>query len=396
MNVLRARISLFARMAVAAGVLAVLSLLIAALSTILVVLAGILSWAVLVEYHIWGWIVAGFVALSSLPGPSTVTSLSPSVVVVGAGIGLVGGYGWSVLARRIFTERFLPTVRSVTATGLKFGCLYLVVAEGSTALLIAFGQTESILTQLAYLFAVSAILVVAIMINGSRNKIRSIRETVVDDSVPASETDPGLEATVTRLTQQVGVPTPDVYVTETDRAESFTLGSGDTAIVVVSRGLLETLSRAELEAVLAHEVSHLANWDSRLMSAAIVPVMAADDWIVKAPTYNLDDLFYNAVFGVLKLFSQLGVAILSRGREWHADAGAVELVGSPAPLASALMTLEETRRTPTTDLREWEESVVALDILPPETDDLASGPFRTHPSTGKRIARLRRLAARRT
>jgi hypothetical protein len=83
-------------------------------------------------------------------------------------------------------------------------------------------------------------------------------------------------------------------------------------------------------------------------------VLAADEWIREEPT-DLEDRFRNLVFGLLKRYGQLGVAVLSRGRERAAGAAAAELTGSPAALASALERLTEARDRPETDLREWED-----------------------------------------
>ncbi len=152
--------------------------------------------------------------------------------------------------------------------------------------------------------------------------------------------------------------------------------------------MLNALTRAEFEAVVAHEISHLVNGDSRLLTAALTPVLIADDLIDTEPN-DFGDVLLNGWFRAWKRYGQFGVAVLSRGREWSADAGAAALTGSPAALASALETLAERRAKPTTDLREWEQSVATMDILPPADPSLDAGPFRTHPSTGDRITALR-------
>ncbi|WIV68602.1 M48 family metallopeptidase [Natrialbaceae archaeon AArc-T1-2] len=380
----RLRLSLFLRMGIAVSILAAVSLVVA---VIIGILGGVLGLTA------WDWILGGLVALATLPSLSDVTPAEAVHVAVIAALGLYFILDWwSTIARHTSATSLLqPTPVSLLATGWALGCLYLLAVEGSAAIVTAV-ETASAVGQLLLVFGLSGLLTVVVMVAESRREIRRLRERLVDDSVPAAETAPELEATVARLAQLAAVPTPGVYVTETDRAESFTLGNGETAAIVVSSGLQETLSAAELEAVLAHEVSHLANWDSRLMSAAIVPVLIAEDWIDERPD-DVGDRFWNALFRLLKRVSQFGVAVLSRGREFHADAGAAALLGSPAALASALETLAEERRTPTTDLREWEQTVVALDILPPAADDRVSGPFRTHPPTEDRIARLRQLAA---
>jgi heat shock protein HtpX len=65
------------------------------------------------------------------------------------------------------------------------------------------------------------------------------------------------------------------------------------------------------------------------------------------------------------------------------------LTGSPAALASALRRLDETSESPPADLREWERSVAALNVLPPAHADVATGPFRTHPPADERVEHLR-------
>jgi len=187
----------------------------------------------------------------------------------------------------------------------------------------------------------------------------------------------------------VDVPTPEVRILESPRPESFTLGSGETAVITVSRGMIDALTRAELEAVMAHEISHLVNGDSRLLTAALTPVLIADKLIEEDP-HDFGDELSNGWFRAWKRYGQFGVAVLSCEREWSADAGAAALTGSPATLASALETLAERRGRPTTDLREWEGLVAAMDILPTTDPSLDAGPFRTHPPTEDRIAALRR------
>lgn len=83
--------------------------------------------------------------------------------------------------------------------------------------------------------------------------------------------------------------------------------------------------------------------------------------------------------------------MLARGREWCADAGAAELTGSPAALASALRKLDADRDLPDTDHREWERSVAVADILPPADTGVSSGPFRTHLPTEEQVEYLEQL-----
>jgi heat shock protein HtpX len=234
----------------------------------------------------------------------------------------------------------------------------------------------------------------AAFVTALRTEARRLRERSLDGDSRASRPTDGVDSVVRRLTQQAGVPTPEVRITAYDRPAAFTIGAGEMATLVVSKGLLVHLPPAELEAVLAHEVSHLANGDSRLMALALPPVVFAEDLFEDDPD-DLGEWFWWLFDRALLLYGQLGVAVLSRGREWAADAGAAALTGSPAALASALVRLNEARGPPPEDLREWSDALVALDVLPTLSADgtLRGWAFRTHPSTDARVTRLRRLAA---
>ncbi|WP_372912974.1 hypothetical protein [Salinigranum sp.] len=99
------------------------------------------------------------------------------------------------------------------------------------------------------------------------------------------------------------------------------------------------------------------------MALALAPVVFAEDLFEDDPD-DLGEWFWWLFDRALLLYGQLGVAVLSRGREWAADAGAAALTGSPAALASALVRLDEARGPPPEDLREWSDALVALDVLP--------------------------------
>lgn len=377
---LRMRLSLLGRMAVAVAILLSITLVIAAL---LAVVGGFLGVALL------GWIHPSAEAIAGLPRVSSVTTLPPLLVATAAGLAIVAMIqGWPHVRARTDEEYLLPPTTPISAfvTAGLLVSLYLVVVEGGAALLAAL----STLAGLAAVVGLGVLLAFAVTVGEVRRRIGTLRGDVVAGSTPMADATPGVETVTRRLAQQADVPVPEVRLVETDRPESLTVGSGEDAVVVVSAGLLAALSDEELEAVLAHEVGHLANGDSRVLGAALAPVLAADEWIEAEPN-RLGDYVWNWLFGALKLYAQFGVAVLSRGREWCADAAAAELTGSPAALASALRKLDAERDAPETDLREWERSVAVADILPPTDADASTGPFRTHPSTEARLEHLEKL-----
>ncbi len=243
-----------------------------------------------------------------------------------------------------------------------------------------------------------------------RGEIRAFRRGLGTAGEPATETHPELTKTARRLARQADVPEPDVYVADRRRPESYAVGGRADGTIIVTSGLVRELSDREVTAVLAHEISHLVNGDSRIMSLVLVPMLTAervgaDDppgkrLLVTSPLAYLAHLALWAGVTVMtagqRLGGQFGVAVLSRGRELAADRGAAELTGSPSDLASALETLDDERARPTEDKRTWAKSASALDILPRDGATASGGPFRTYPSTETRLANLERLVAKTT
>jgi heat shock protein HtpX len=253
-----------------------------------------------------------------------------------------------------------------------------------------------------------------------RADIRQFRSELGTTGTPATERHPEIAEIAQRLAQQADIAPPDVYIVNRRRPESYAIGTRTSGTILLTRGLIRPLSDEELRAVIAHETSHLANGDSRVLGLALVPLLLAEDLkpdplmaYMEAPDDstlgrrlivlgNMLTLYTPLSVGwvllllsttLLELCSQLGLTVLSRGREFAADRSAAQLTGSPSALASALKTLDGARGTPTEDARTWKRSASALDVLPPADSTWSWGPFRTHPSTQARIDRLEAMAA---
>lgn len=377
---LRLRLSLLGRMAFALGVLGTLTLAVLALFTLPGAVVGYYLYSLLVGSGLW--VVE---RAAGLP------RLSPVVGLPAWAVAVASAAGFAALWRSPgdWLADHVPFGGWAFLLGVLVG-LYLVVVEGSAAVRSLTWPLGTLGTALAVL-ALGTLVVFRVTVAQAREELDRLRERLHEESVPAEESHPDLVPTVRRLAQQADVPAPTVHVVERDRPESYTLGNGSGAMLVVSTGLLELLEPAEREAVLAHELSHLLNRDSQVMELALTPVLVAAG---EVEACDDDERFWRTVFAGLQSYGQLGVAVLSRGREFAADAGAAALTGSPATLASALATLDRARGVPDTDLREWEQHAAALDILPPVDREAATGPFRTHPSTSARIDHLQRLADR--
>jgi heat shock protein HtpX len=214
---------------------------------------------------------------------------------------------------------------------------------------------------------------------------------------------PELHAMIERLCVQADLPKPKVAVADTRMPNAFALGrSPKNATVCATTGIMELLSPAELEGVMAHELSHVANRDVMVMTlAGFFATIAA--YVVQfgfffggGGGYGDDD--DNPSFMVLFLVSLAVYVIsfflmqaLSRYREYAADRGSALITGRPSALASALMRIDSgMHRIPQQDLRASSE-LAAFYIFPPAVKGSISGLFSTHPPLEKRIAALQRL-----
>jgi heat shock protein HtpX len=214
---------------------------------------------------------------------------------------------------------------------------------------------------------------------------------------------PQLHAMVERLCVQADLPKPRVAIANTRMPNAFALGrSPKSATVCATTGIMELLSPAELEGVMAHELTHVANRDVLIMTlAGFFATIAA--YVVQfgflfggGRSYRSDD--NNPSFMVLLLVSLavyvvsfLLMQTLSRYREFAADRGAAIITGRPSALASALQKISSgMHQIPQKDLRAAGE-LNAFFIFPAGVGKGISGLFATHPPMEKRIAALARL-----
>lgn len=213
---------------------------------------------------------------------------------------------------------------------------------------------------------------------------------------------PELYGIVERLAQQVDLPVPRVAIVDSSMPNAFATGRGPKhAVVAVTSGLLHQLSGRELEAVLAHEMTHIRNRDMTVMTMA-GSFAAVASWIVQVGFWfgfwGGDDednrgngfLVVFLVSIVVAFISHLLVMALSRYREYAADRGAAIITGAPEHLSSALLRITGTmQQIPTQDLRKA-EPLSAFYFAAPKRE-FVSELFSDHPSVEHRIARLQQL-----
>src|SRR3954470_6679123 len=220
--------------------------------------------------------------------------------------------------------------------------------------------------------------------------------------VVSPEEAPQLHAMVERLCVQADLPKPKVAVANTSMPNAFALGrSPKNATVCATTGIMELLSPAELEGVMAHELTHVANRDVMVMTlASFFATIAA--YIVQfgfffggSSSQDDDD---GPGFWVLLLVSLVVYVVsfvlmqaLSRYREFAADRGAALITGRPSALASALVKISSgMSRIPQKDLRAASE-LNAFFIFPAGVGKGISALSATPPPMEKRIAALERL-----
>jgi heat shock protein HtpX len=217
--------------------------------------------------------------------------------------------------------------------------------------------------------------------------------------VVTPEEAPQLHAMIDRLCVQADLPKPQVAIANTRMPNAFALGrSPKKATVCATTGIMELLSPAELEGVMAHELTHVANRDVAIMTlASFFATIAA--YIVQfgflfGGTSNDDEdgpgfLVLFLVSMVVYFVSFLLIQALSRYREFAADRGAALITGRPSALSSALYKISSGMgQIPKQDLRSASE-LNAFFIFPTSIGGL----FATHPPMEKRIEALSRLEA---
>jgi heat shock protein HtpX len=217
---------------------------------------------------------------------------------------------------------------------------------------------------------------------------------------------PELHAMIERLCAMADLPKPRVAIIDTEVPNAFATGrSPKHAAVAVTRGLWQRLEPQEIEGVLAHELSHIANRDVLIMTVASFFAMLAG----LLTRFGL----YSGMFGggrgrdnnsvpvwlivllvsvVTYFLSQLLILAISRYREFAADRGSALITGAPEHLMSALQKIaSDMFRIPQKDLREV-EGMNAFFIIPASVKGSMSQLFMTHPPLEKRLAALGEIA----
>lgn len=211
-----------------------------------------------------------------------------------------------------------------------------------------------------------------------------------------------LDNVVEGLAIAAGIPKPKIYVIDDSAPNAFATGRDpEHAVVCVTTGLMKKLNRAELEGVIAHEISHIKNYDIRFMTivAVMVGLVALiSDWMLRSFWWGSNRrekgsavLLIIAIIAAIlaPLIAMLIKLAISRQREFLADANAALLTRYPEGLASALEKLAKDKEP----LEVANKATAHLYIINPlkEHKSFLNNLFSTHPPIEERIRRLRAM-----
>ncbi|MFB6254858.1 MAG: M48 family metallopeptidase [Halobacteriaceae archaeon] len=203
---------------------------------------------------------------------------------------------------------------------------------------------------------------------------------------------PEIHQRVESLSNDMGIKKPTLKIARMGVPNAFAVGRKGNGTVVVSRELLDMLSKDEVEGVLAHELAHIQNRDVVMMvlgqGIASIVAIVAQYVVLLTGDNDIADFFLAIVVGqIVQMIVMVFVLAISRYREYVADSDAKEYIGTGEPLASALEKIQ--RGNQRSQNSEIDENVNALCIFGQERGIIGKL-LSSHPPTEKRIERLRR------
>jgi heat shock protein HtpX len=205
---------------------------------------------------------------------------------------------------------------------------------------------------------------------------------------------------VRRLAQQANLPMPKVFIIDTPQPNAFATGRNpENAAVAATTGLLSRLSSEEVAGVMAHELAHVQNRDTLIMT--ITATFAGAISMLAYFAMFAGGRSNNNPFGIVGVLAMVILAPLaaalvqmaiSRTREYSADRRGAEICGQPMWLASALDKIARSVRAQPMMSAEKNPATAHMFIINPLSGERMDKLFSTHPNTDNRIAELRRMA----
>lgn len=251
---------------------------------------------------------------------------------------------------------------------------------------------------------VIGLLVAFVMVGGSYWFSDTLALQSAQARIVTREQAPEFYDMIERLSQRAGLPMPAVAISPNAQPNAFATGRNPGhAVVCATDGLLETLTRDEVEGVMAHELMHVRHRDILIGSVAAA-IATAISFIAQMTMFSSmfggRDRRNNNMVGMLAvaLLAPIAAAVMqmavSRSREFDADRGAAELLGTGEPLARALEKIERIAAERPMAVAPAQAQAYIHNPLAEERSGRGGGPnmaklFSTHPSTDERIRRLR-------
>lgn len=207
-----------------------------------------------------------------------------------------------------------------------------------------------------------------------------------------AQSHPDFYGLVARLAQRAGLPMPRVYIIDQPAPNAFATGRNpENAAVAATTGLLNMLSRDEIEGVMAHELAHVKNRDTLIMTM-VATIAGAISMLANFGLLFRDDNrnpWASILAVIVAPFAAMIVQMaISRTREFGADRGGAEISGKPMALASALARISDRAQAIPNPVVDRNPAAAQLYIVPSGVRAL----FSTHPDTGERIAALEAIA----
>ena len=212
----------------------------------------------------------------------------------------------------------------------------------------------------------------------------------------------GLHDMTADLARRAHMPVPAVYLIETDQPNAFATGRNpQNAAVAVTTGLLARLSREEIAGVIAHELAHIRNHDTAIMTvtatfAGAISMLANFALIFGGSRERMGVVGTLALMILAPLAASLVQMAISRSREYEADRIGAEICGNPLWLASALEGIQRAGARIDYEAAERHKATAHMFIINPLHGQKMDNLFATHPATENRVAALRAMAGQGT
>jgi heat shock protein HtpX len=272
-----------------------------------------------------------------------------------------------------------------------------LLLAGMTALFVGIGYVIGGRNGMLVAFAVACAMNVFAWWNSDRMVLR------MHNAQPIEPQDaPRLYDITARLAQRAGIPMPALYVIHEDQPNAFATGrSPSRAAVAVNTGLLELMSEPEAAGVIAHELAHIKNRDTLIMTvtatiAGAIGMLTQFGFLFG----GRDNQGRQSPFGPIGMILMVVLAPLaamvvqmaiSRSREYEADRVGAQISGDPLALANALQKLEHYAHGRVNQAAEANPATAHMFIINPLSGLRMDGLFSTHPKTENRVAALQAM-----